>query len=319
MEGSAAVHHPPVDGLCPRCGTEVSELSRRCRECLLQLQPGEDISEGQTLMLRRVWENEHPEATEAFERWAAAPEGPPPGVTNPVRPPEPPELPLEEWKPLDPRMKRLVVVFAALAVLDLVAIVADVMELGLLSRADRGEPVAQSEWDGNDSRMVLIGILQTLLSVTAAVVFIMWFHRAYQNVGAIRGGQRRFGTGWAIGGWFVPILSWWRPKQIANDLWAAGAKNSSDAVPTLLMAAWWFLWLVSGFLSRFLFRGWDAEETDELISLARAYIASDAVDAVGAVLAIMVVARITRRLKERREESVAPPVSPPEPAAAPPA
>src|SRR5215213_2684690 len=31
--------------------------------------------------------------------------------------------------------------------------------------------------------------------------------------------DRRYGTGWALGSWFVPILNAWRPKQIINDIW----------------------------------------------------------------------------------------------------
>ena len=311
MESASATHHPPVEGQCPRCGTHVSDLSRRCRECLLQLQPGDEEPDGRTTMLRRVWEQEHPEATEAFEHWAVAPEGAPPGVTNPVHPPGPPVHPLEPWQPLEGRMKRVVVVLAALAVLSVVAIIADVMELSLLSRADRGEPVAQSEWEATDSRTALIGILQVVLTVTAAVVFVMWFFRAYQNIGAIRVGVRRYALWWTIFGWFIPIMAWFRPKQIANDLWAAGAKDESDAQPGFLLAAWWGLFIISSVISRFIFRSWDAEETDELIGLTQAYIAADAVDAVGAVLAIMVVTRITRRMKARHEELSTPAVSPP--------
>ena len=327
MEGSAT-HFPPVDGLCPRCGTEVSELSRRCRECLLQLQPGDDISGGQTAMLRRVWEDEHPEATQAFDRWTAAPEGPPPGVTSPVRPPQPAEPPLAEFKPLDSLMMRVIVVLAAVAVLDLVSIIAHAMELSLLSRVDRGESVSLGELESSDTRVALIGLLQVVLYITAAVVFIQWFHRAYQNVGAIRGRKRRFGQGWAIGGWFVPFLNWWRPKQIANDLWAAGGKDASDANPTFLLAAWWGLFLISSVLTRLVTSRWDDEEVGELMELSRIFIAADAVDVIGAILAVLVVRRITERLKARREESVAAPAadqpvrqsfSPPAPEAAPPA
>ncbi len=43
--------------------------------------------------------------------------------------------------------------------------------------------------------------------------------------------ERRYGHGWAIGGWFVPILNFWRPMQVVNDVWRAGGWPRSSVLP----------------------------------------------------------------------------------------
>ena len=93
---------------------------------------------------------------------------------------------------------------------------------------------------------MFMGWVQRTLWFAGAIVFIMWLYRAYQNVDATDPGRRRYGYGWAISGWFVPILNFWRPKQIVNDIWRAG-QNPGD--PGFLLIAWWLLWIANGFVS----------------------------------------------------------------------
>ena len=285
MEGGTVTHHPPVEGVCPRCGAEVSDLSRRCRECLLQLVPGEGLAEGQTALLRRTWEREHPEATEAFDAWARSPDGPPPGVLNPVRPPED-ERPLGPWEPLAPLVPPVLYVLAVIGVLD-----AATIAFGLL-----------------DLDLQILSALRLVAYVIAAVVWIRWFRRAYENVAALRSGVRRYSVGWAVWGWFVPIISVFRPKQIANDLWMSGDPKGRLSEPPGFLLGWWLLFLF----------GWSID--DALTGALASDPPSDAVtqlavvSAVFDLLAARVVTNITRRLQERRDE-----VSPPGPAAAPPA
>ncbi len=73
------------------------------------------------------------------------------------------------------------------------------------------------------------------------------FLRAYANGPALGLHDPRFGKGWAIGAWFVPILNLFRPKQIANDIWRgsdsalpAHASDSWYNRPTPVLLAWWW-------------------------------------------------------------------------------
>lgn len=55
------------------------------------------------------------------------------------------------------------------------------------------------------------------LLIAKDFAFLVWFWLAYRNLDALDL-RRRYGTGWAIGGWFVPFLNLARPKQVAAVL-----------------------------------------------------------------------------------------------------
>lgn len=108
-----------------------------------------------------------------------------------------------------------------------------------------GDYDAYSRWVGFEGLLLLI----------AAGVFVAWFFQAYKNLRRLGVQNMRYGNGWAIGSWFVPILSLWRPKQIANDIWR-GSERGTDVntfgwkqVPVPALVHWWWgLFLAQGLL-----------------------------------------------------------------------
>jgi hypothetical protein len=91
-----------------------------------------------------------------------------------------------------------------------------------------------------------------LIDLLAAVVFIVWFHRAYRNL--VRAGIRdlRFGPGWAIGGWFIPFFNAVRQKKVANDIWKAsasagtiGPERRQEMGLSDLLNWWWGVWIAA--------------------------------------------------------------------------
>jgi uncharacterized protein DUF4328/uncharacterized protein DUF2510 len=98
------------------------------------------------------------------------------------------------------------------------------------------------------------GVVWLISLVGGAIGFLVWWYRAYSNLPGITGYSRRFGRGWSIGAWFVPILSLWRPKQIGNDIWRGGdpAAPGNARWTTLpvspLVHWWWAIYLLSGFV-----------------------------------------------------------------------
>jgi len=214
----------------------------------------------------------------------------------------------------DPLARRAILAQVALALallVDLVAIGSDLLEWRLLGRLEAGELVPDSELLANDDRQAAMGLLQLGVFVVAAVFFLRWFHRAYSNLEPLGARNLRFGKGWAVGAWFVPILNIWRPKQIANDLWRAsdpdapaeqGETSHGGGVPALL-AFWWAAFLLAGWT---LIAGspFEAETLADLKRTTLSYLASDSLDAVAAVLAVVVV-RWTSARQEARAERLA--------------
>ena len=148
----------------------------------------------------------------------------------------------------------------------------------------------------SDELQSIIGLVQILgLGVTGAV-FIAWTRRVYRNLAPL-GTSRRFRPGWAIGGWFVPVLNLWRPKQILNDVWR-GTEHGEDhaGVSTdtnlTLLNAWWATLIISRVV------GWgltgSADDGVDANALG-AMVLVDLLTLIAAILAFWVVVRVTER------------------------
>lgn len=243
--------------------------------------------------------------------------GPPPG--SPAAPGPPPDSPppapaptpaaaQDAYTPLGDRARWARRLLVAAVILDAIAVVSDLAEFSLLARLAGGESVPDAQASANDTRQGIIGALQFLLFVVTAVFFLRWFHPAYRNLRALGVPELRYGTGWAIGAWFVPILNLFRPKQIANDVWRGSdpeqgwpqpADWNGRPVPALLHW-WWGAFLFSSWLSniagRLALRG---DSLSELQAANAAFIVADLTSIPAAILAIVVIGRTTSRQEAR--------------------
>jgi len=214
---------------------------------------------------------------------------------------------VEGYEPLEGRAKWALVALTAAIAIDLVAIGSDVLEWRLLERFEHGEAVTLAEADANDARQALMGWLQLGALAVGAVFFIRWFHRAYANLFPLGAKDLRFGSGWAIGAWFVPILNLVRPKQIANDIWRGSDPDAPLDQGTEwrgrsysgLLSYWWVAFLAAGWIGTAALSTLDGETAAELQRVTLGWIVADSLDAVAAVLAILVVYRTTLRQEAR--------------------
>ncbi|MDQ3956829.1 MAG: DUF4328 domain-containing protein [Actinomycetota bacterium] len=191
-------------------------------------------------------------------------------------------------------------------VLDGAAVISDLDYLDLLVRARDGAAVTFEEADAADDRQAFIGIAQGLALIAAAIPFLMWFRRAYRNLGPLGASRLRFKPGWAVGGWFVPLLNAWRPKQIANDIWRMsdpdlpprlGAPNKDQPVARVL-TLWWVFFLMSGFFYRVSF-GPGGNRLEAAITATRWTLAGDLFSMIAGISAILVVRALTLRQQRR--------------------
>jgi len=80
--------------------------------------------------------------------------------------------------------------------------------------------------------------LISLALMAVAVVFLMWFYKAV-TVAERLGLPARWSPGWAIGSWFIPIVSLWFPYQSAVDCLPPGHPGRST------LKRWWALWIAT--------------------------------------------------------------------------
>jgi Domain of unknown function (DUF4328) len=74
-------------------------------------------------------------------------------------------------------------------------------------------------------------------------------YRARANLPALGISDARWSPGWAIGWWFVPIMSLFRPYQLVREVWQASDPMTSsgwrrDAPPSVFFGWWWAFFLV---------------------------------------------------------------------------
>ena len=141
--------------------------------------------------------------------------------------------------------------------------------------------------------------------VVVGPVFVTWMWRAARNQQVLHRGPERLGSGWAIGGWFVPLANVVIPVLVVQDLW-----RGSDAAIDLgdprwriadrsWLVGWWWGLLLGGTLAVV---GAAADQPAERIStLEQANVLAllgSLSAAVAAVLGVLVVRRITERQTE---------------------
>ena len=101
---------------------------------------------------------------------------------------------------------------------------------------------------------ILIGIF-----LVTAVLFLVWFHRARRNIDVLEAEGVGYGTGGAVGWWFVPFANLVMPYRIARDIWtASNPATYRPGYPTAWLTddkarpvtLWWTFWLIAFFLDR---------------------------------------------------------------------
>ncbi|MDQ3033053.1 MAG: DUF4328 domain-containing protein [Myxococcota bacterium] len=196
-------------------------------------------------------------------------------------------------------------VFLALnGLASLVAIPSAMMQMDVLDRIDQGT-IGQDEIEANDARESALGLVTMGLYFVTAIVFVAWFHRAYKNLDHF-GHQREHGTGWAIGAWIAPIISLFRPFQMAREIWHASdpERGNEWAPPSSppLLSTWWALWIIGNVVGQIAFRmSLGAETVDDFRTSTTVQIGIDALNLVSVPFAILVVRELTRRQETRAE------------------
>jgi hypothetical protein len=98
----------------------------------------------------------------------------------------------------------------------------------------------------NDPIQGIVGLLQSGLGIVTGIIFLKWIYRAYKNIQGFGAEGLRFSPGWAVGYYFIPILSLIRPVQVMSEIWRASddPKDWPRRPGSWLIASWWTLFLL---------------------------------------------------------------------------
>jgi hypothetical protein len=127
----------------------------------------------------------------------------------------------------------------------LVACVALVDDIAEFLQVQVGQ-LSPDQVASNDPVQGFIGLLQSGLGILTGIIFLKWIYRSYKNIQGFGAQGLRFSPGWAVGYYFIPILSLIRPVQVMSEIWRASddPRDWSKRPGSWLIASWWTLFLV---------------------------------------------------------------------------
>ena len=112
----------------------------------------------------------------------------------------------------------------------------------------RFRPDTVSEADGaRIDDLLLRSGLELVPWLGTGILFMVWTYTAHHSARMDRSALEH-GSGWAVGGWFVPVLNLWRPFQMVLDV-RRGATGDRDLPVTRLLGWWWGTFVASYALS----------------------------------------------------------------------
>jgi hypothetical protein len=199
------------------------------------------------------------------------------------------------------------VIAAGLSVYVLISLagaILDISQIESLSNTPRGLRMPSIELTASEAATLLIRVLLIGIAMVTGVFFLIWIYRAHKNLRALGATDLKYSPGWAIGGFFIPVLNVVRPYQVVTEIWKAsgpGARRSGGASwiyesPPVFISLWWGLWLLSGFLDFIsVVMVFGAGQADQLVVASRYRIVYYLTSVACAALAIAVVLKINAR------------------------
>jgi len=132
--------------------------------------------------------------------------------------------------------------------------------------------------------------LNNLTYIATAVLFLMWFARAYKNVW--RREKTSLNPAWAVWSWFIPVYNLFKPIQLASEITVKNERILGDVNSTRKpkLALWWIFWLL------YLITGMDFKSTEvEYSTILVMTITSCVFAMVGCVLAVVFVKFVSKQ------------------------
>jgi hypothetical protein len=208
----------------------------------------------------------------------------------------------EEFQQVD-RVGRLAIgLLAASTVTHLLSTWSDWNTYGVVNQyLGGGLNVDDADLNRADTIARITSIPNVIISVAAAVVFVIWLWRARVNSEVLCQADHRRSHGWVLASWFCPGPNLWYPKQIVDDVWLASDPKTPVYTDDLrrfrtpaLTRVWWVTWVgalaFDVVIRRFLM--WMDPTVVTLRGIALAGTASLVLTAISAVGATLVIRKI---------------------------
>ena len=196
-------------------------------------------------------------------------------------------------KNLDSRLRLATIGVVAWLVADLA--LATAAALTIAGLGGTGAVWSQDALQAVDQFTLVAGGTYTLIYILCAIAVARWIYRASENAHTLSD-ELTISPGWAVGWYFVPIATLFKPFQAMRETWQASLSPhdpGSVEVPQS-MQLWWGLWILASVLGNISFRmSLNAKTAADLVLSSWVDIVSLAVDVPLAVLLITLMRQIS--------------------------
>lgn len=104
------------------------------------------------------------------------------------------------------------------------------------------------------SLLIILGIFLLIpMYFASGIVTLCWVYGASRNAHVLRPGGLHSTPGWAVGWWFVPFASLYKPYEAIRDIWIAsrGRVNEKFLPGSPVIVIWWWMFLIGNIVLRF--------------------------------------------------------------------
>lgn len=204
----------------------------------------------------------------------------------------------------------LAVLLWASFVCSTVSLWSGILQVEFLQQIQLGVPVSEAEANANDVREGVIGLANFVILGGTWLLFLRWTYLANQNAWALGALGMKNTPGWAVGWYFVPIATLWKPYQALRETFKASHPDYTDdwalAPRPRLLPVWWSIWIVSGLGDiSLMLDSWTAESLDELLNVSIRNAIDVALDIPVYPITAVVVWRLWRRQSAKQRSLTA--------------
>ena len=89
---------------------------------------------------------------------------------------------------------------------------------------------AFTDWRDLNDAFDGVNAILTMLWLAMFIVSIVWMHKAHTATRRLWSGQRKWSSGWTVGGWFIPFANFFIPKRVFNEIERIAMSPRSNGV-----------------------------------------------------------------------------------------
>lgn len=202
---------------------------------------------------------------------------------------------MQQLKPNETRARTAIIMLWIVLAAEILSFISGLLQYNMLNEMS-SDGFSYNDAELNDMRELFFAILYLLAFIISAVTFIQWFRRAWYNL-HLKVKYLEYSEGWAAGGWFVPVMSFFVPYRIMSDLYKKTAQllnqhgqPGATVLNTTLPGWWWAFWIINNFMGQVMLQtSSNSESVSDLITGTILSLAGNIIGIIAAVLAIRVI------------------------------